>query len=270
MAKKIRLIWGRLPKLHKDSLAVAFAVFAFMLSLVDILGNPLREVKWHFRLLAIVAFLVLIYIIVAVIKERNAQNGLSLTINRNAVKIEVRDIKDGGIFKFHGWKLISFNEYFDTTVDDVIINHNSINGKFIDDYVEDINDLNTVLNNTPRKAHKLGTIVPYKNEYMCLSFSKFDTKNQAFFNGRGEYEQCLREMWAEIRRVYANKPVAIPLLGSSIPIFRNTTRPTKYECLKCILCTLKSSNVYFDKAVTVIIDKESAQEINLYELKGAL
>ena len=49
----------------------------------------------------------------------------------NGTKIE---IKFGDIFKEKGQKLIAFNEFFDTQVDDKIISSGSLNGKFIKKY----------------------------------------------------------------------------------------------------------------------------------------
>ena len=46
------------------------------------------------------------------------------------------EIKEGNIFENKSLKVINFNEYFDTLVDDRIIAKNSLNGKFICDKLE--------------------------------------------------------------------------------------------------------------------------------------
>nr|WP_250880794.1 macro domain-containing protein [Escherichia coli] len=46
-------------------------------------------------------------------------------------------VKAGDLFRQDGFKVIAFNEYFDTQVDDVIISHNSLNGLYIDNYLAD-------------------------------------------------------------------------------------------------------------------------------------
>lgn len=49
------------------------------------------------------------------------KDGISLNIR--GIKVNIRK---GDIFKTNGWKVIAFNEYFDTQVDDVIIAHNTL------------------------------------------------------------------------------------------------------------------------------------------------
>ncbi|MCT7057295.1 macro domain-containing protein, partial [Salmonella enterica] len=44
-------------------------------------------------------------------------------------------VKAGDLFRQDGFKVIAFNEYFDTQVDDVVISHNSLNGLYIDNYL---------------------------------------------------------------------------------------------------------------------------------------
>ena len=50
-------------------------------------------------------------------------------------------IKKGDIFLQDGLKVIPFNEYFDTSVDDKIIARNSLNGKYITNIFTDVDEL---------------------------------------------------------------------------------------------------------------------------------
>ena len=63
------------------------------------------------------------------IKRKLTKN--QVTLNIRGMKVIV---KQGDIFSANGWKLIPFNEYFDTQVDDIIVAHNSLNGKYIDSF----------------------------------------------------------------------------------------------------------------------------------------
>ena len=66
-------------------------------------------------------------------------------------------LKKGIIFESTDWKLIPFNEFFDTTVDDVVIARNSLNGKFIE-RLQDIDDLKRQINeaeDVPRMKRKI-------------------------------------------------------------------------------------------------------------------
>jgi len=69
-------------------------------------------------------FLILLLIVYVVLWWR------SNNLQQIHTKIEGSDItiKQGGIFKQPDFKVIAFNEYFDTQVDDKIISRNSLNG----------------------------------------------------------------------------------------------------------------------------------------------
>ncbi|SUH16577.1 Uncharacterised protein [Salmonella enterica subsp. enterica] len=57
-------------------------------------------------------------------------------------------VKAGDLFRQDGFKVIAFNEYFDTQVDDVVISHNSLNGLYIDNYLAgSVSDLNHRISN---------------------------------------------------------------------------------------------------------------------------
>ena len=163
------------------------------------------------------------------------------TINGISVKIKV-----GDIFDEKGLKVIPFNERYDTEVDDVIIAHNSLNGKMIDNHVKDIEDLKTKIklaktDNSPfkpirkneKEIYPLGRIIPYDN-FLLLSFSHFNDKNEAYI-GIGEYEKLLICMWSEIRRTYAARPIVIPLLGGGLTTMEGIQEKNYTEFIKCIL-----------------------------------
>ena len=58
------------------------------------------------------------------------------------------EIKTGDIFEQSGFKVIAFNEYFDTQVDDKIISKESLNGIFIEKYSnKSLNDINHLIDN---------------------------------------------------------------------------------------------------------------------------
>lgn len=103
---------------------------------------------------------------------------------------------------------------------------------------------------------------------MLLAFAHFD-ENTAHIS-RTDYERCLMSMWKEIRRVYANKPVTLPLIGSGITSFDDIPRKSNYELLKCMLCTLRASGENINQPITILLTKEIMQEINVYEMKGAV
>lgn len=104
---------------------------------------------------------------------------IKLVINNTEVNILF-----GDIFKMKGKKVIAFNEYFDTQVDDLIIAKKSLNGQAIingainkekfDQLVQNNVDLIKTGINQDRKVGKqqkyeLGQIQPYE-DFFCFSF----------------------------------------------------------------------------------------------------
>lgn len=265
------------PLLWKDSTNMAFAILAGIETLLAVSAISLEkfwgDYSWIIKLLFIIGIFLIIDIVIFIIKRHLAKDGISLSIR--GIKVNIRK---GDIFEANGWKVIAFNEYFDTQVDDMIIAHNTLNGKFIDDYVTDINELNHVISaetddNTSFKRrtrnnriiYPLGRIIRYK-DYMLLSFTHFDN-NQAHLTQK-DYENCLRVMWAEISRTYANRPIFIPLLGSGITRFDGTPHKSNFDLLRCMLCTLRTSGVNINQPITILLTEETMRSINIYEIKG--
>ena len=75
-------------------------------------------------------------------------------------------------------------------------------------------------------------------------------------------------MWREIRRVYANKKIAIPLLGSGITSFDDLPTKSEQDLLRCMLCTLRASGENINQSITIVLTKKSMEKIDLYKFKG--
>lgn len=100
---------------------------------------------------------------------------------------------------------------------------------------------------------------------MLLAFSHFEY-NQAKLSHK-DYEGCLRTMWKEISRTYANRPITLPLLGGGITRFEDISEKSESHLLRCLLCTLKTSNAQIYQPITIVLTKEAMDNINLYEIK---
>lgn len=261
-------------KRFRDSFNCAVALLALLETVFAVSGSSfdhLWGVKmcWWTKILLVVGILTVLVIVVFMWKTLMSKRGISLRINSMTVYV-----KSGDLFDFSGWKVISFNENYDTQVDDIIIAHNTINGIFIDKYVDNINVLIDAIKNevddfTQYKRVEgkfpLGRIIPYR-DYMLLAFTHF-TNNSAHLSQK-DYEDCLRVMWTEIERTYANRPVALPLLGAGITRFDGTQNKSKTELLKCMLCTLRTSGVCINQPITILLSSDAMDEINLYEFKN--
>ena len=82
-----------------------------------------------------------------------------------------------------------------------------------------------------------------------------------------DYEQMLMRMWKEINCVYASSPVVLPLLGTGITRFDDGPKE-KEDILRCLLCTLNGSGVYFNSKVKIVIWEET-NGFSLFEYKNA-
>jgi len=273
----MKIQWLNSPTRWKDSFTVGNAIFAILGTILAVSGISLEYVcgshNWIIKLLCVICLFLLTVVITFVIKYFRVKKGISLKIRGIRV-----NIGQGNIFEAKGWKVIAFNEYFDTTVDDKIIAHNTLNGIFINEYVENIEDLKSAIeteidDNTiykrqvrnNRDVFPLGRIITYK-DFMLLAFTHFEN-NEARLTLK-DYEGCLRIMWTEICRTYANKPIFIPLLGSGITRFDGTPHKSNFDLLKCMLCTLRTSGVNINQPITIILTEKAIQDINIYEIKG--
>lgn len=261
----------------KNSINYSFSIVTGASTIVGIMGYTIRDIndklKWWQCSLILIAIFIAITIILFCIFSMIKHRGYTTTINNSNVKIKV-----GNIFSENGVKVIPFNECFDTIVDDVVIAHNSLNGKFIDSHVEDINDLNDKIqaakNNTSslkpteidnKTIYPLGRIIAYK-DYLLLAFTHFDEENKAYIKV-GEYEQLLIRMWQEIRRTYAARPIVIPFLGTGISTIDGVQSKNYTELLKCILCTFRNSKFQPQEGLTIILTQEAIEKVDMNVIK---
>jgi len=261
----------------KDSFAVAFTILAVVGTILAISEISLKDNFgihcWITRSFVLLGLFFLLVVATFFIKYFQTKKGISLKIR--GIKV---NIQQGDIFNAKGWKIIAFNEFFDTTVDDIIIAHNTLNGVFIDKHIQNLSELRDKITNETddntnykrfnkkdRNAYPLGRIITYK-DFMLLAFTYFDN-NQAHLTQK-DYEDCLRVMWTEICRTYANKPIFIPLLGSGMTRFDGTPHKLNSDLLKCMLCTLRTSGANINQPITILLTEEVIQDINIYEIKG--
>ena len=213
----------------------------------------------------------------------------SNNLNRVDIKIEGSDvtIKVGDIFAQPGLKVIAFNEYFDTQVDNKIISEASLNGIFIKQHLSaDVSTLDSHIDtyafesgetlgidaNRPagkRRRHKLGTICVYK-DYLLTAFSKFDSSNTAQLT-MPEYLEFLINFWDTVNKVYAQQSVSTPIFGSGITRIKGHKNISDEDLLKIMLWTFRISEMRFKypAQLNVIIHKDKIGQINLLDIKSA-
>ena len=267
----------KIPSTIRKSINYAFAIITGISTIVGLWGYTVRDISdklqwWQCGMVLLISFVIL-SVIIFLILESLKHKAYDTTVNGIPLKIKV-----GDIFNEMGLKVIPFNERYDTEVDDIIIAHNSLNGKMIDNYVEDIEDLKSKIklaqaDNSPLKptrrngkeTYPLGRIIPY-NEFLLLAFSHFDEQNKAYI-GIGEYEKLLICMWSEIRRTYAARRIVIPLLGGGITTIEGIQDKNYTELLKCILCTLRSSKFQPKEGITIVLTQDAIENIDMNIIK---
>ena len=207
--------------------------------------------------------------------------------NEQKLKINSTDIliKFGDIFSQEGIKVIAFNEYFDTQVDDKIIASNTLNGIFINQHSAGSDALDAIIKNEERlkdniiqenvsrpyggktTKYQLGSICPV-DDYFMLALTHFDDRNKANISVE-DYISCLMHMWNELDTYYAGRPISITLFGSGITRFNNS-EISPQELLKYIVMTFKASKVKFNNtsSLTIVLNEKVKDEINLYDIKG--
>lgn len=235
-------------------------------------------IKNDYKITAGIIFLVLIILVFLYIwYEANQSKNISIKIKGLKVNILY-----GDLFSADELKLIPFNEYFDTLVDNVIIAENSLNGKFIKDKYPQINildnqiqqklngkvfetDSNRILGK--QNKYKLGSIVEIENDYLLTAFTHFDDQNRAYLS-KAEYLLCLDNLWKEMNIIYAQRNINIPLLGSGISRIGNDLILQDY--LEQILNSLKLSDIEntHDTEINIILHESIKSDINLFAIKS--
>lgn len=227
--------------------------------------------------IALILFLLLLYIFLWI--KANLSDRAKLQVNNSIVEIKV-----GDIFQEKEFKVIAFNEYFDTQVDNKIISDKTLNGMYIKEMVEDVSELDSLIStnqflkekvsgcNVSRVdgkqiKYKLGTIFQH-NEFLLTAFAKFDDNNRAYLY-MSDYINFLLNFWNEIDIIYAGRSVSIPLLGSGITRFKEYSMITEQELLELLIWSFKVSRIKFTypSQVSILIHKSKKDKINFYKLK---
>jgi hypothetical protein len=258
-----------------------FSVVSGILSYVLLFNIVPDEYKEHLKCFGYITFILLIIIYIVIWLRANSLTDVKIDIDGSTV-----NIKSGDLFTEEGFKVIPFNEYFDTEVNEKIIASNSLNGIFINKYLDTsvsnldnhiINsiDIDDILNdNVYRKSggkckkFKLSTIIVYK-DYLLTAFSKFDDHNKAVLT-MPEYLEFLINFWDRVNRVYAQRSVSVPIFGSGITRIKEHKNISDEDLLKIMIWTFKLSEMKFKHPakLSIIIHKSKINQIDLFNLKA--
>lgn len=195
-------------------------------------------------------------------------------------------VKAGDIFQQKGLKVIAFNEYFDTIVDEKIINSTSLNGKFINkyyahdihtldkiieeyDYEEDNIEINSGRKHGKKTKYPIGTICVVE-DFLLAALTHFDKDNKAYIS-MPEYLGFLIKFWDKVNKVYAQRDVSVPIFGSGTTRIKEHRTISDEELLKIMLWTFRISEMRFKypAQLSIIISEEKIDTINLLDIKSA-
>ncbi|WP_234123366.1 macro domain-containing protein [Clostridium hydrogenum] len=257
-----------------------FAVLSFIsiiFSFISIFINIPDNYKLGTSVCLILSFII-IYIVLWV--KANSLNKVRLKINNSVVNVKI-----GDIFNESDFKVIAFNEYFDTLVDNKVISEKTLNGIYINKLVDNLemldksididehcNEKIVEINNSrksgKKKKYRLGTIFQY-NDYLLTAFSKFDKDNRAYLY-MSDYINFLINFWNEVDIIYAGRSISIPLLGSGITRFKEYNMISEQELLELLIWSFKVSKIKFTypSQVVIVIHESIKDKINFFKLKN--
>lgn len=272
---KVKFLNKKLRENYLSLTTVISLIFSFALIVIKI-----PEDNWIRFYIGLVLFLTLVLVYLCMWYNANNQSETTININNSKLVIKI-----GDIFQEQGLKVIAFNEYFDTTVDNIIISENTINGKFIIEKIDNISEFDQKLQNDPRlirkrvefnnnrisgkrNKYKLGTIFEF-NEYLITAFSRFDDENRAFLN-MDDYISFLLNFWNEIDIIYNGRSVSIPVLGSGITRFKGYDTITEQELVELLIWSFKVSKTKFTypSKVTIVVHSSKKDKINFFNLNS--
>ncbi|ENB9046396.1 hypothetical protein ABIZ14_003201 [Escherichia coli] len=272
---KVNFFDTRIVKKFSDYTSTISTIFSLLLIFVDIpTENKIT--------LGIIFLFTLSLLYFGIWLKSNNLTEVNLDVEGSIVTV-----KAGDLFLQDGFKVIAFNEYFDTQVDDNIISHKSLNGLYIDNHLSGpVSDLDQRVSNYKfdedeilevnqdrkvgkKQKYSSGTIF-VNEDYLLTAFSKFDDKNRAFLT-MPDYLGFLINFWDKVNRIYAQKSVSVPIFGSGITRIKEHKNISDEDLLKIMLWTFRISEMRFKfpAKLTIVIHKDKIDKINLLDIKSA-
>ncbi|MDE1531175.1 DUF6430 domain-containing protein [Pseudomonas carnis] len=273
--RKVDFFDRQLIKSFKEKISTLSTVFSIFLIFVEIPTDK-KTVAGVIFVLALIVFYVVLW------QGANKLKLVELDIEGSKVTI-----KSGDIFSECGLKVIAFNEYFDTIVDEKIISGHSLNGLFIKHHlpatlikldehiknymfdVDEVAEVNEARAHGKKQRYRIGTLCVY-DDFILAAFSKFDRNNRAVLT-MPEYLEFLINFWDKINKIYAQQSVSTPVFGSGITRIKEHKSIADEDLLKIMLWTFRISEMRFKypAKLTIVIHKDKMASINLLDIKSA-
>lgn len=230
-----------------------------------------------------IGILVVIFIICAIYawKQTKPTDEISIKISPN---LRVNVFK-GDLFKQKNIVVIPVNEYFDTHVDDVIIAHRTLHGKFIDEHFrnnedelyrqidEQINHIaeRLVVNNRRHAGSRnikypIGTCADVEvgnTIYVLFALTHFDNEDKAYLP-KEEFGNAIIKLMNHLATISNNRPVYMPLFGTGL----SRLNETHQRVLLFIIDTISfSCPVAINAGLNVVVYPTDMVNVNLNKVE---
>lgn len=226
--------------------------------------------------------LVLFCIYLQIWIHANKKECAYLRINNTDVKVMV-----GDIFEQTGWKVIGVNDFIDTVADDKIVAKMTLHGMFLEKFEDRIPEIDLRIEQDPwlkqfiaeeqvsrspgkSTRYELGTVFPFE-DYILASFGCVEAEHQVYLSAE-DYVMFWMHFWKNVDKIYAGKPISIPLLGAGLTRFHGE-KLSKQQLLETMLWTMKVSGfqcTYRNSGVDFIIHESDKDEINFFRLSNVI
>ena len=213
--------------------------------------------------------------------QTELKESLSIKLNEN---LRVNIFK-GDLFKQKSIVVIPVNEYFDTRVDDIIVAHRTIHGKFIDSYF--MNNEDTLYNQIQQKLseidyednfyrknsgartkkYPIGTcadVVVGDTIYVLFALTHFDDEDKAYLP-KEEFGNAIIKLMNHLAAISNNRPVYMPLFGTGL----SRLNETHQRVLLFIIDTISfSCPVAINAGLNVIVYPTDMVKVNLNKVEN--
>lgn len=259
--------------------SIIVTLISFLITFIDI-PKDCKLFTFGLTLVSLCLYYLFIY------WRANNQKSTTLNFGESLVDVYFGDIFDAPEDDF---KVISFNEYFDTEVGGPaqLISEKSINGQFLKKHQHKVSQFDTLIEQDQRlndirklgansyrlhgkkQRYQLGSVVALTDNYLAVAGSKFDQDDRATITMR-EYIGFLLTFWDEIDHIYNNHNVVIPVFGSGILRFTDGYQDaTPQDLLEIILWSFKISRlkIAYPSRIKIVVFADQSNKYNLYKLK---
>lgn len=274
MGKKLNTIW-QYRRILGSHFLECLAILLLIYELIEIFCSVSNQ---SIKIIIGVSIFI-VSIVYALCRLLCKKKKLTLEINkRTKLTIQERDL-----FKNSDCAIVvPVNEFFDTHIDDGIINKNSIHGQFIRLFSKDIaflrrqidaqlskfdklprNRERTMVNDLPQDRYPLGTCVRIQKNnkiYILVAVTRFNS-NEHIEVSTEEFPEVIRKMFNGIEQLHDGKPVYIPLVGGGLAGYDLTNM----QILNTIIQAAHlSKGLHISKGVTICLyGKEQIESLNL-------